>query len=259
MSIVLGRNNSSDHRIEPSGFTAHGMTSIPSYNSPEFGIGDPRDQEDDRSSSFSSSSSSSSIGRNSDDSPAGRSSSDGDGEEVQSSFKPGGLDNLETLEEVLPVKRSISKFYAGKSKSFTSLADAASISSVKEIVKPEDAYTRKRKNLLAHSNFFGKNCSCLPGMGNGGIYKRPINSRSSSALAASVSCSDNNYSSESLNSSPSSPCLSRPPLPPQTRRCRNGSSLSPPEQKLNAWRSFSLSDLQGAAAAATPSLMGIKE
>lgn len=154
-------------------------------------------------------------------------------------------------------RRSISKFYAGKSKSFTSLADAASISSVKEIVKPEDAYTRKRKNLLAHNNFFSKNRSCLPGMGNGGIYKRPINSRSSSALAASVSCSDSNYSSKSLNSSPSSPCLSRPPLPPQTRRYRNESSLSPPEQKLNAWRSFSLSDLQGAAA--TPSLMGIKE
>ncbi|XP_025886962.1 protein OXIDATIVE STRESS 3 LIKE 1 isoform X2 [Solanum lycopersicum] len=159
MSIVLGRNNSSDHRIKPSGFTAHEMTSMPIYNSPEFGIGDPRD---DRSSSFSSSSSSSSIGRNSDDSPAGRSSSDGDGEEVQSSFKPGGLDNLGTLEEVLPIKRSISKFYAGKSKSFTSLADAASISSVKEIVKPEDAYTRKRKNLLAHNNFFGKNRSYLP-------------------------------------------------------------------------------------------------
>ncbi|XP_004239320.2 protein OXIDATIVE STRESS 3 LIKE 2 isoform X1 [Solanum lycopersicum] len=252
MSIVLGRNNSSDHRIKPSGFTAHEMTSMPIYNSPEFGIGDPRD---DRSSSFSSSSSSSSIGRNSDDSPAGRSSSDGDGEEVQSSFKPGGLDNLGTLEEVLPIKRSISKFYAGKSKSFTSLADAASISSVKEIVKPEDAYTRKRKNLLAHNNFFGKNRSYLPGMGNRGIYKRPINSRSSSALAASVSCSD---SSESLNSSPSSPCLTRPPLPPQTRRYRNESSLSPPDRKLNAWRSFSLSDLQGAAAAA-PSLMGIKE
>ncbi|MCD7458130.1 hypothetical protein HAX54_037393 [Datura stramonium] len=156
-------------------------------------------------------------------------------------------------------RRSISKFYTGKSKSFTSLADAASISSVKELVKPEDAYTRKRKNLLAHNNIFGKNSSCIPGIGNGGIYKRPINSRSSSALAATMSCSDSNNSSESLNSSPSSPCLSRPPLPPQTRRYSNESSLSPPEQKFSAWRSFSLSDLQGAAGAATPSLMGIKE
>ncbi|KAK4373103.1 hypothetical protein RND71_008487 [Anisodus tanguticus] len=257
MSIVLGRNNTTDHRIETSGF----VHSIPIYKSPEFSVGDLRD--DDRSSSFSSSSSSSSsIGRNSDDSPADRSSSDGgdDGEEVQSPFKPGGLDNLEALEEVLPIKRSISKFYAGKSKSFTSLADAASISSVKEIVKPEDAYTRKRKNLLAHNNFFDKNRSCIPGMGNGGIYKRPINSRSSSALATTMSCSDSNNSSESLNSSPSSPCLSRPPLPPQTRRYSNESSLSHPEQKFSSWRSFSLSDLQGAATASvTPSLMGIKE
>lgn len=259
MSIVLGRNNTSDHRIESSGF-GHGMPSIPIYNSPEFGVGD--DEEDDRSSSFSPSSSSSSIGRNSDDLPAARSSSDGDGdgEEVQSPFKPGALDNLGTLEEVLPMKRSISKFYAGKSKSFTSLAEAASISSVKELVKPEDAYTRKRKNLLAHSNFFGKNRSCIPGIGNGGIYKRPINSKSSSALAATMSCSDSNNSSESLNSSPSSLCLSRPPLPPRTQRYSNESSLSPPEQKFSAWRSFSLSDLQGAAAAAaTPSLRGIKE
>lgn len=97
MSIVLGRNNSTDHRIENTGFP----TSIPIYKSPEFAIGD---QEDFRTSSFTSSSSSSSIGRNSDDSPAGRSSSDGDGEEVQSPFKPGGLDNLNTLEEVLPIK-----------------------------------------------------------------------------------------------------------------------------------------------------------
>lgn len=248
MSIVLGRNNTSNNGMESSGF-GHGMTSIPIYKPPEY---DPRDDE---SFSFSSSSSSSSIGSNSDDDD----DDDRDGEEVHSPFKPAGLDNLETLEEVLPIKRSISKFYAGKSKSFTSLPDAASISSVKEIVKPEDAYTRKRKNLLAHNNFFGKNRSSLPGVGNGGIYKRPINSRSSSALAASMSCSDCNNSSESLNSSPSSPCLSRPPLPPQTRKYKNESSLSPPGQKFNAWRSVSLSDLQGAAAAATPSLMGIKE
>ncbi|CAN4101408.1 unnamed protein product [Withania somnifera] len=244
MSIVLGRNNTSNNGMESSGF-GHGMTSILTYKPTQF---DPRDCE---SSSFSFSSSSSSIGRN----------SDADAEEVQSPFKPAGFDNLETLEEVLPIKRSISKFYAGKSKSFTSLADAASISSVKEMIKPEDAYTRKRKNLLAHNNFFGKNCSSLPGVGDGGIYKRPINSRSSSALAASMSCSDTSYSSEALNSSPSSPCLSHPPLHPQTRKYKNESSLSPPEQKFNALRSFSLSDLQGAAAAAaaTPSLMGIKE
>ncbi|KAK4337985.1 hypothetical protein RND71_042472 [Anisodus tanguticus] len=250
MSIALDMNNTTDRQIERPGFV-HGMSFVPIYKSPDLG-------EDDRTSS----SSSSSIGRNSDDSPApGGSSSDGgngDGEEVQSHFKPGALNNLDSLEEVLPMKRGISNFYAGKSKSYTSLADAASCSSLKDMVKPENAYTRKRKNLLAHSNFFDKNRNHFPRNNSGGLYKRPTNSRSSLALGATSSCSESNNSSESLNSNVSSPHFSLPPLPPQPRRYSNESSSSPPEQKLSAWRSFSLSDLQGAAAA-TPSLMGIKE
>ncbi|XP_059283875.1 protein OXIDATIVE STRESS 3 LIKE 1-like [Lycium ferocissimum] len=251
MSIALERNNTTtDHQIERPGFI-HGMSAfIPAmYKSPDLGV------EDDRTSS----SSSSSIGRNSDDSPApAGSSSDGDGEEVESPFKGGALDSLESLEEVLPIKRGISNFYAGKSKSYTSLADAASSPSLKDMVKPENAYTRKRKNLLAHSNFFDKNRNHFPRNNSGGLYKRPINSRSSLALGSTSSCSESNNSSESLNSNTSSPRFSLPPLPPQSRRYSNESSSSPPEQKLSAWRSFSLSDLQGAAAA-TPSLMGIKE
>ncbi|KAJ8568775.1 hypothetical protein K7X08_030997 [Anisodus acutangulus] len=249
MSIALEMNNTTDRQIERPGFV-QGMAFVPIYKSPALG-------EDDRTYS----SSSSSIGRNSDDSPAqGRSSSDGDGDgdEVQSHFKPDALNNLDSLEEVLPIKRGISSFYAGKSKSYTSLADAASCSSLKDMVKPENAYTRKRKNLLAHTNFFDKNWNHFTRNNSRGLYKRPINSRSSLALGATSSCSESNNSSESLNSNASSPRFSLPPLPPQSRRYSNESSSSPPEQKLSAWRSFSLSDLQGAAAA-TPSLMGIKE
>ncbi|XP_009761754.1 protein OXIDATIVE STRESS 3 LIKE 1-like [Nicotiana sylvestris] len=256
MSIALERNNTADRQIERSGFV-HGMAFIPIYKSADLRVQAKQENEDDRTSS---SSSSSSIGRNSDDSPAaGDASSDGDGEEVQSPFKPAGaLDNLEALEEVLPIKRGISNFYAGKSKSFTSLADAASCSSLKDMVKPENAFTRKRKNLLAHNNFFDKNRNHFPRNYSGGLYKRPINSRSSLALGATSSCSESNNSSESLNSNPSSPHFSLPPLPPQSRRYSNESSSSPPEQKFSAWRSFSLSDLQGTAAS-TPSLTGIKE
>ncbi|XP_060190516.1 uncharacterized protein LOC132619708, partial [Lycium barbarum] len=58
--------------------------------------------------------------------------------------------------------RGLSSFYAGKSKSYTSLADAASSPSLKDMVKPDNAYTRKRKNLLAHSNFFDKNRNHFP-------------------------------------------------------------------------------------------------
>lgn len=108
MSIALEGNSTGDHGIERPGFV-HGMTCMPIYKSAEFSVGNQRipveeEEEDERSSS-----STSSIGRNSDDSPGGRSSSgggdaDGDGEEVQSSFKGGALDNLEALEEVLPIK-----------------------------------------------------------------------------------------------------------------------------------------------------------
>ncbi|CAN4109979.1 unnamed protein product [Withania somnifera] len=254
MSIVLERNNTTDHQIERPGFV-HGMTFVPIYKSPDLVV-----DEHDRTSS----SSSSSIGRNSDDSPAAGGSSpdgghgDGEGEEVQSPFKPGALDNFESLEEVLPIKRGISSFYAGKSKSYTSLADAASCSSLKDMVKLEDAYTRKRKNLLVHSNFFDKNRNRFPRNNSGGLYQRSINSRSSLALGATSSYSESNNISESLNLNASSPCFSLPPLPPQSRRYSIESSSSPLEQKLSAWRSFSLSDLQGAAAG-TPSLMGIKE
>lgn len=198
--------------------------------------------------------SSSSIGKNSDVSRGGSSDGEvdsGDGE-VQSSFK-GPLDCLDSLEEVLPMKRGISNFYSGKSKSFTSLADVTSCSSIKDIVKQEDAYTRKRKNLLAHSNYFDK--SRNRNLGNSsGISKRLANSsRSSLALSAMVSSSESNNSSECLGSNSSSPSPSLPPLPPNGRRSKspnNGLIASPPtpERKFSPWRSLSLSDLQQHAA-----------
>ncbi|KAK8550383.1 hypothetical protein V6N13_118903 [Hibiscus sabdariffa] len=84
--------------------------------------------------------SSSWIGMNSDD-------DDGAGEvEVESSFNGRSLDTMDSLQQVLPMRRGISSFYNGKSKSFTSLAQA---STVEEIAKPENAYTRRRRNLLA--------------------------------------------------------------------------------------------------------------
>ncbi|KAL1532632.1 protein OXIDATIVE STRESS 3 LIKE 2-like [Salvia divinorum] len=161
--------------------------------------------------------SSSSIGKNSDLSENSLEKS-GDGEEVQSSYK-GPLDAMEALEEVLPIRRGISRFYNGKSKSFASLGDA---SSIKEVAKPENAYTRKRRNMVATN---------LPSplRGNGGaISKRVTTSataRTTLALAVAMS------NSESECNSP-------------------GSSSSPRKKDLSAWRSFSLADLQHCAAVA---------
>nr|DAD44254.1 TPA_asm: hypothetical protein HUJ06_002484 [Nelumbo nucifera] len=229
---------------------------------------------------------SSSIGRNSD---SGRSSAGSDGEdsgetEVQSSYK-GPLDTMNALEDVLPTRvvlmsaseiadlvedllinprvsmgsysnrfcritRSISKFYCGKSKSFTSLADAASSTSIKDIVKPENAYTRKRKNLLACSNLWDKNRSFPLRSNGGGISKRPTNSsRSTLSLAVAMSSSSESNNTSEGSSSNASPPRLLPPLHPQAKPSLNSSSSS--QRTFSSWRSFSLTDLQGVAAATT--------
>jgi hypothetical protein len=53
-------------------------------------------------------------------------------------------------------RRSISKFYNGKSKSFVCLKEAITFSgSAKDITKSENAYSRKRKNLFAYIIMYG--------------------------------------------------------------------------------------------------------
>lgn len=192
------------------------------------------------------SSSSSSIGRSSDVSEV---SSDGeDSNEVQSSYK-GPLDTLNALEQVLHIKRGISSFYNGKSKSFTSLADVSSASSVKELAKPEDPYTRKRKNLLAHNNLFDKNHNHQFQSNGRGTSKKPANcGRSTVVLGMTVKSSDMIHSGDS-DLTASSHLHHLPPLHPQGKKYPSDGSLPPPPRRNSPWRSFSLSDLQCVAAA----------
>ncbi|GAB2291612.1 hypothetical protein Dimus_025867 [Dionaea muscipula] len=195
------------------------------------------------------SSSSSSIGRDSDSSDKSSDGGDAGDDQVQSSFK-GPLDTMDALEDVLPVKRGISKFYNGKSKSFTSLAEASSVSSIEELAKPENAYTRKRKNLLVSSRAWEKNPCFSSRPDGGGSPKRQANdSRSTVIFSMTLSSMEGCNSSGSPNSTASSPSRCRPPLHPQTKSCLNNGSLSSsPEQKFSPWRSFSLSDLHCVAA-----------
>ncbi|XP_062149103.1 protein OXIDATIVE STRESS 3 LIKE 1-like [Alnus glutinosa] len=202
--------------------------------------------------------SSSSIGGNSD--LSGGSSDGGDesgGEtEVQSSFK-GPLDTMDALEEVLPVKRGISSFYSGKSKSFTSLADASSATSIKDLEKGENPYTRKRKNLLAHSNFLDKSHNYTLKNSSCGISKRPANtSRSPFPMGVTTTSSGSNNKSEDSNSVSTSASFCLPPLPPHGKKTPCSSSPPPPPRRNSPWRSFSLSDLQ-CVAAATPNITGL--
>ncbi|XP_054798578.1 protein OXIDATIVE STRESS 3 LIKE 1-like [Prosopis cineraria] len=201
-----------------------------------------------------SSSSTSSIGRNSDLSSE-RSMGDEDrGENEAQSAYNGSLDMMQSLEEVLPVSRGISKFYNGKSKSFTNLTHACSSPSVKDLAKPDNGYNRKRRNLMAFNHVWNKNRSFPLKSNSGGISKRTILSSSRSALALAVAMNSSDSSSsitseDSISKSP--PYL--PPLHPlsSASSITSGGSPSPFAHNFSTWRSFSLADLQHCATTAT--------
>ncbi|KAL6207696.1 hypothetical protein ACLB2K_018650 [Fragaria x ananassa] len=107
-----------------------------------------------------SSSSSSSIGAP-DDSDEENESKEGSGdvtdsEEVQSKFNgraAGGLTSLgsmDSLEDSLPIKRGLSNYFSGKSKSFASLSDVVTTAStVKELEKRDNPFNKRRRVLIA--------------------------------------------------------------------------------------------------------------
>ncbi|CAN7033648.1 unnamed protein product [Brassica oleracea var. botrytis] len=211
------------------------------------------------SESFSSSSASSSIGRNSDDEEElhgeGKSSED----EAESSYK-GPLDLMESLEEVLPVRKGISNYYSGKSKSFTNLAAAASAltssSSMKDLAKPENPYSRRRRNLLCHQIW--ENSKTTP---RGGISKKHVMSSSRSALtlamavAAGVMAREGSSSSGSSSPTTSgspprqrhgSQMMMLPPLYPSRSKESFGdlkSTKSSSSSGFCAWRLYSVADI----------------
>ncbi|KAK3436074.1 hypothetical protein EUGRSUZ_C00733 [Eucalyptus grandis] len=223
---------------------------------PGFSIGAARPSIFD-SPELDSTSASSSIGKNSDDDTGNRSSGGDDGEEneVQSSYK-GPLEMMDALEEVLPMSRGISKFYDGKSKSFTSLADASASSSVKEIAKPENPLTRRRRNIFASSHMLDRGRNFPLRSYTAGITKRRPLTSSNSALVLKVNamCSSESFSSASEDSSTSSASRSPPQLPPlhPRRRGSHNQIASPPQN--SSWRSYSLADLQQCSSPPRPVL-----
>lgn len=157
---------------------------------------------------------------------------------------------LNLLQFFVPhIRRGISSFYNGKSKSFTSLADVSSASSIKELAKPEDPYTRKRKNLLAHNNLFDKNHNHQFKSNGRGASKKPANcDRSAMVPGMTMKSCDMNHRGDS-DSIASSHLHHLPPLHPQGKKSPSNGSPPPPLRRNSPWRSFSLSDLQFVAAA----------
>ncbi|CAM6126523.1 unnamed protein product [Calypogeia fissa] len=129
------------------------------------------------------SSSSSSIG-GCDDSLSGDGSfevsSSGD-MEVESSLRSGPLHHMSELEASLPIKRGLSRFWNGKAKSFSSLAD---VSSIEELAKPDNPYAKRRRTTFGERH---KSFPPLSRASTAGISKRPTsNSGSRGGLAMAV-------------------------------------------------------------------------
>ncbi|MED6155949.1 hypothetical protein PIB30_010297 [Stylosanthes scabra] len=217
---------------------------------------DSRNDEhhDDDDDNKCSSSTTSSIGKDSDVSSENERVEENENE-VQSAYNC-PLDMMESLEEVLPIRRGISKFYNGKSKSFTSLAEVASSPTVKDIAKVENAYSRRRRNLMAFNNVWDKLRS-----NGGGISKRTMSmnsNRSALALAFAISSYDSTSSFTSEDSISSSNSNSRSPTPPRAlpplhpRNPLSGAGTgpySPLQRSFPACRSFSVADLHYCGAA----------
>ncbi|KAL6656094.1 hypothetical protein ACP70R_006920 [Stipagrostis hirtigluma subsp. patula] len=142
--------------------------------------------------------SSSSLGKDSDEgSPPGKEADEG---EVQSAYTGAGFAGLSALEESLPIRRGISKFYNGKSRSFTFLREAITPSGLsRDIAKADNAYTRKRKNLLAYSIMYDKSQNTVPETHESVTCKR-LASFSRTALRPLDTISSSWSSSSSLSS-----------------------------------------------------------
>lgn len=144
--------------------------------------------------------------------------------EAQSLYK-GPLDSLCSLEEALPHKKGLSGFFSGKSRSFSCLADVAF---VKDLSKPENPYTKKRKFFSACVG--NANRSRFHPVRNGvsGISKKalPNSSKYTKALAVSLSAQEG--------------ALVEAEEQDRAFRASRWQSNSAPS------RSYSLSDLQGA-------------
>lgn len=71
------------------------------------------------------------------------------------------LSDMSSLFQQLPIKRGLSKYYQGKAQSFTSLAK---VSSLEDLVKPENPYNKKMKTCRSYGWRMGetKRAKCTP-------------------------------------------------------------------------------------------------
>jgi len=126
------------------------------------------DESDSLSYSISSSASSEdiedSVSCTSSDSSSSLSSSSSEGD--------GPLYEVNSLRASLPFKRGLSKFFGGKSQSFTSLAD---VKCLDDLAKPDNPYRKKIKSSHSYDDRIDVPRSFPPQSSSGSISKSPHN------------------------------------------------------------------------------------
>jgi hypothetical protein len=140
-------------------------------------------------------------------------------------------------------RRGLSNFYAGKSKSFTSLAEAAAKAAAKEIAKPENPFNKRRRVLAAWSRRRAS-CSSLAT-----TYLPPLLAPDHAVVEEEDEEDDSD--AEQCSGSGGGNRRREPTFPPPRLSLHaQKSSLTPrssnPASSFRSPRSFSLSDLQNA-------------
>ncbi|KAI3956487.1 hypothetical protein MKX01_016900 [Papaver californicum] len=74
-------------------------------------------------------------------------SEDDDENEAGSNNLNGALCSMESLEDSLPIKRGLSNYFTGKSKSFGNLSEVTTVNS---LVKTENPFNKRRRTLIAY-------------------------------------------------------------------------------------------------------------
>ncbi|GAU44098.1 hypothetical protein TSUD_123850 [Trifolium subterraneum] len=122
------------------------------------------------------------------------------------------LNNMSSLFQQLPIKRGLSKFYQGKSQSFTSLTN---VKSLEDLVKPESPYNKKLKSCKSYGGFYENQDS---------ISKFSFKSTKKGVYSASSrgSCSSLN----ARKGSGSNFVGSRPPVHPHNRSSTSTNNIS---------------------------------
>lgn len=122
-------------------------------------------------------------------------------------------------------RRGLSKFYQGKSQSFTSLTN---VKSLEDLAKPESPYNKRLKSCRSYGGFYENKDSCFKSTS---AMSRLVSKRGVNSASSRGSCSSLN----ARKGSGSNFMGSRPPIHPHNRSSTSTNNISN-QTALFAWK-----------------------